>query len=231
MIAWFVYVMIWVQGLGHAPGAKTSIWWCMPGMSPATPKGGSAVTSVVSWLPMWLLMSAAMTLPGVLPAAQHVAVNSFRRRRSSAVTVFLGAYLLLWLAFGIAADTALAPLRVAPADSVFSLALAVAAAYELTPAKRWAVNRCHRTTPLPPSGLRGIASVARFGWINASGCVASCGPAMLAMLQVPTARPLAMAGFAVAMSYGRLTLRPRTGRRRVAACYATIASLFMLAAL
>jgi len=231
MLVWLVYSTLWVQSLGRVPEAKTSIWWCMPGMSAAASNGAQGVTSAVSWLPMWLLMSAAMTLPAVLPAAQHAAVNSFRRRRSSAVAVFLGTYLLLWLAYGIAADAALAPLRAAPADLIFPLALATAAAYELTPAKRWAVNRCHRTTPLPPSGLRGIASVGRFGWINASGCVASCGPAMLAMLLAPTAQPLAMAGFTIAMSYGRLTRRPRTGRRRVAACYAIIASLFMLAAL
>jgi predicted metal-binding membrane protein len=231
MLAWLVYATIWVQSLGRVAEAKASIWWCMPGMSAAVSSGGSGVTSAVSWLPMWLLMSAAMTFPAVLPAAQHVAANSFRRRRSPAVGVFLGAYLLLWLAFGIAAETALAPLRGGPAYIIFSLALAVAAAYELTPVKRWAVNRCHRTTPLPPSGLPGIASVARFAWINGSGCVASCGPAMLAMLLAPTAQPLAMAAFTVAMSYGRLTRRPRTGRRRVAACYAVVASLFMLVAL
>lgn len=231
ILAWLVYATIWVQSLGGVPEAKASIWWCMPGMSAAVPNGGSGVTVAVSWLPMWLLMSAAMTLPAVLPAAQHVAVNSFRRRRSWAVVVFFGGYLVLWLVFGIAADAALTPLRSAPAGIIFSLALAAAAAYELSPAKRWAVNRCHRTTPLPPSGLPGIASVARFGWINASGCVASCGPAMLAMLKAPAAQPLAMAGFTLAMSYGRLTRRPRTGRRRVAACYATSASLITLAAL
>lgn len=114
--------------------------------------------------------------------------------------------------------------------ALFPVLLAAAAVYELTAAKRWALNRCHRSRPLPPAGVRGLAAVARFAWVNASGCVASCWPSMLAMLTAPYARPLVMGAVTVAMTYERLTRRPRSGRRRVAASYTAVATLFSVAA-
>lgn len=127
------------------------------------------------------------------------------------------------------AELLIAALSVAPAGTLFSVVLAAAAAYELTTVKRWALNRCHRSRPLPPSGLRGVAGVARFAWISASGCVASCWLSMLAMLAAPGARPLVMVGVTVAMTYERLTRRPRSGRQRVAVGYTGVAALFALA--
>jgi predicted metal-binding membrane protein len=121
-------------------------------------------------------------------------------------------------------------MRHAPADAVFALSLAAAAAYELTPVKRWALNRCHRTSPLPPSGALGVFGVARFGWLSASGCIASCWAAMLAMLLATVAQPLVMGAMTAATTYQRLTWRPLTGRRRVAIGYAALAAVFMLAA-
>lgn len=226
MLAWLLYLAISAQRLLRPSVANASVWWCMPSMR----IGHQAPVAPDAWLAMWLLMSLAMTLPATLPAAQHVATNTFCHRRTGAVAVFLTVYLCAWLAFGLAAEPLLARLRHAPADALFALALAAAAAYELTSVKRWALNRCHRTSPLPPSGLRGILGVARFGWLSASGCVASCWAAMLAMLLAPVARPLVMGTVTAAMTYQRLTRRPLTGRRRVATGYTALAAVFVLAA-
>ncbi len=230
-LAWLLYLYVWAGSVGHSPRAGTAIWWCAPGMSSAgAVTGASMPVQVASDVPMWLLMATAMMLPGVLPAAQHVATNTFRRGRSRAVGVFLGTYLLVWLAFGVAAELLITGLSAAPAGALFSVVLVGAAAYELTTMKRWALNRCHRSRPLPPSGLRGLAGVARFAWVNASGCVVSCWLSMLAMLAASGVRPLAMVGVTVAVTYERLTRRPRSGRQRVAVGYTGVAALFALAA-
>jgi hypothetical protein len=80
-------------------------------------------------------------------------------------------------------------------------------------------------------GVRGVAGVVRFAWINASGCIASCWLSMLAMLAAPEARPLAMVGMTVAMTYGRLTRRPLSGQKRVAAGYTGVAAALLALAI
>jgi len=186
--------------------------------------------SLIEGAAMWLLMTAAMALPGELPAAQYVATNSFARRRSSGVAVFVAVYFMVWLSFGLALTALFSRFGGASADPLFAIALALAAGYELTPIKRRALARCHRGAALPPGGHRRVAAVSRFGWMNASGCVASCGPAMAAALLTPVAQPLAMVALAVAMSYERLTRRPVTARRRIASSYLAVAAGFVLAA-
>jgi predicted metal-binding membrane protein len=231
-VAWVASVWLWLDGGGGQTEASTSAWWCMPGMS----LGGSAAASPGTidpgaQMPMWLLMSLVMALPGELPAAQYVATNTFRRGRSSAVAIFIAVYLLVWLACGLPATVVMSALHGLPADALFATALAAAAGYELTPLKRRALNRCHRGAPLPPIGARRVAGVARFGWLNASGCVASCWPAMLVASIAPIDQPLAIAGFTVVMTYERLTRRPRKARRRVATSYLAIAAAFAVIAL
>jgi hypothetical protein len=225
--AWVAGAWLWLDGSGAAASGGPSPWWCMPGMA----RGGTvSAGSLVAEMPTWLLMTMAMALPGELPAAQYVATNSFPRSRSSAVSVFVGVYLAAWLGCGLAVTTLASRLGGLPAGVLFATALALAAGYELTPLKRRALNRCHRGAALPAHGARRLAGVARFGWINASGCLASCSPAMLAAWLAPIPQPLAMGGFAFAMTYERLTRRPLTARRRIAWTYLLVAAGFILAA-
>ena len=109
--------------------------------------------------------------------------------------------------------------------AVFAISLALAAGYEVTGVKRRALNRCHRTSRLPPSGVRGMLAVGRFGWVNTSGCVASCWPSMIAMLVADSAKPLAMIALTCATTYGRLARRPDKTRQRIAVGYVTGAVL------
>jgi predicted metal-binding membrane protein len=139
-----------------------AMWWCMPGMGLPNLRSVSATERVGSSVPILLLMCAAMTLPGALPAAQHVATNTFRRRRSATVGVFMAVYLLVWLAAIAGLEFLLIRSGGAPREAMFSVVLVCAALYELTPMKHRALNRCHRGWPLAPTGSRSVKATARF---------------------------------------------------------------------
>jgi predicted metal-binding membrane protein len=206
----------------------------MPGMASAAPPGlssgppwicslpggigmggsGGPVAVALAGMPMWSLMAVAMMLPAALPATSHVAVNSLRRRRGRAVTEFLIAYLALWLLFGAVALLLLALLPFDQLTVLLTAGLGVAALWELSPAKRWALNRCHRTSPLPPSGWRATVGTTRFGLLHGGACVASCWPLMLTMAVAPGARLAWCAALATLSVTEKLALRPRATARR-----------------
>jgi hypothetical protein len=229
-VAWLGCFVMWFSESSKAP-ASTGAWWCMPGMSFQSPSGSSLASGVLSGLPGWLLMSVAMTLAGVLPAVEHVAVNSFRRRRSMAVCVFFSVYLLVWLALGGPVLAVFETLRAQAGVALFAVSLALAAGYELTVVKRRALNRCHRTGRLPPSGVRGMAAIGHFAWVNTSGCVASCWLSMIAMLLAEPVKPLVMVALTAATTYGRLARRPDQTRRRIAVGYLAGSALALTLAL
>jgi predicted metal-binding membrane protein len=224
LLAWIGYAAMLAATRAPPASAGPSAWWCMPGMA----LGGSTSSSgplaaALAGVPMWSLMAFAMTLPGAVPAAQHVAINSLGRRQWRAVAEFLAVYLGLWLAFGLLAMAALTLLPSVPPARMLAAALLLAAIWELTPLKRLALDRCHRSSPLPPRGLRASAAVTRFAWINGSACIGMCWPAMLAMLLAPTARLGWAAGFTGLATYQKLTRRPRRATRRAAALLAAAA--------
>jgi predicted metal-binding membrane protein len=203
---------------GGAPVAVGPLWICnlAGGMSMGGPAaGGGPVSQAVAGMPMWSLMALAMMLPAALPATSHVAVNSLRRRRGRAVSEFLIGYLALWLAFGAVVLLGLALLPFDRAVVPLAAALGVATAWELSPAKQWALQRCHRSSPLPPSGWRANLGATRFGVVHGSACVASCWPLMLVMAVAPSARLAwctALTGVGLAE---KLTLKPRRRARRL----------------
>jgi len=93
---------------------------------------------------VWVLMMAAMMLPGAAPAlARYIRAGG----RLLAAPVFAGSYLMLWALVGLAAFALYRPHGTATAG-----ALTIAAGlYELTPLKRECRSRCHKTVR---SGLR-----------------------------------------------------------------------------
>jgi len=87
---------------------------------------------------VWVLMMAAMMLPGLVPA-----VSKFMRAggRALATPVFAGSYLAVWTFVGLAAFALYRPHGAATAG-----ALTIAAGlYELTPLKRECRRRCRKT--------------------------------------------------------------------------------------
>lgn len=132
----------------------------------------------------WLLMAAAMMLPSALPAVRHVAMNSKWRRRQRAAAVFVVSYLAVWMLFGVVA-VSLARWVSGPGggDTGWPLTatMALAAAWELTYAKRRWLRACHRTIPLPPDGLKADAACARFGQRYGWACIGAGWALMLPM--------------------------------------------------
>ncbi|WP_027345618.1 copper chaperone [Hamadaea tsunoensis] len=159
----------------------------------------------------WTLMCVAMAVPPNLPAVRHVYANSIRVRRQWASGVYLAAYLAVWLGLGgIAYLVGLVTADV-PERTVAVAGLGVAAAWQVTRAKRRAVLACARTVPLPPAGRRADAACVRFGLRQGRRCVVSCWPLMLLMGIV--AVPLAAMAAAAVLMYAEE--RTTAGRRLV----------------
>jgi predicted metal-binding membrane protein len=143
---------------------------------------GSA--GLLAGLPGWALMAVAMMGPVTLPAVRHVGFNSIRRRRQWAMTLYFAVCMGVWVPFGV---LGLAGERVArealglDRRVLLTLALVVAAGWQLSRSKRRALLRCRRTVPLPPVGLRADAACARFALQQGWRCVTSCWALMAVM--------------------------------------------------
>lgn len=221
-----------MAGTGAPSASVGPLWLCSldGGMSMGGAAGsGGPVPTALAGLPMWSLMAMAMMLPVALPATSHVAVNSLRRRRGRAVSQFLLGYLALWLAFGAAVLLGLALLPFDRAVVLVAAALGVATAWELSPAKQWALRRCHKPRPLPPNGWRASVGATRFGVFHGSACVAACWPLMLVMAVAPSARLAWCAGLAGFGLAEKLTLKPRRRARRLAVVLGAATALAALA--
>jgi predicted metal-binding membrane protein len=229
-LSWLVLVGAALWPRTSTAGAQGGIWWCMPGMGVGA-ASASSLSATLAAMPMCSTMVLAMTLPATIPAVEHVALNSLRRRERRAVVEFVAVYLGLWLGFGLGLMLILAALDLRPSLAVLAGSLALAAVWDLTPAKARALNRCHRSTPLPPRGVRASLGTTRFGWVNGSACVGACWPMMLAMLAAPVARLEWTLGLTALAGYQKLTRRPRRALRRSAAILAASAGGTALALL
>ena len=165
--------------MSHAGAAMSS----MPWMSQAGAPGGSMLASagVAGGSGMWALMVVAMMLPSTLPALRHVGGNSLRWRRRRAMSLFVAVYVTTWSVVGVVFVLAVSAWPVLAAPVAGALALALAAAWQLTPHKRRALADCHRSTPLAPRGWRADWGVVRFAARNGFACLRSCWAMMLAM--------------------------------------------------
>ncbi|HET8565726.1 MAG TPA: DUF2182 domain-containing protein [Solirubrobacterales bacterium] len=219
---------------GYGGGSRASLaggplWICMTGLGGighAAAHGSAppmASGSLVGATPMWGLMALAMMTPTAMPVVQHVSGKSLYWRRRRAASEFLAVFLALWTAF---AAVALGPLGSwPPAGSTLALpvVLAAAALWQLTPLKLAALRACHRSHPLPPHGWRASRGVADFALRNGSACIASCWAMMAAAAISGSARLLWMAVLTAAMTVEKLSEKPRTASRRLAALLAAAA--------
>jgi predicted metal-binding membrane protein len=202
-----------MAGMGDMPGMAA-----MPGMAHTTAAAADHHSMLLGMgvgasVAMWAVMIVAMMLPTALPAVRHVAANTLRRRRPQAMAVFAAVYLLIWVVFG-ALVIAVAPAWSSVDRSVVAAgALALAAAWQLTVHKRRAVRDCHRPSPLPPTGRRATAGVARFAWRNSTACVRSCWAMMLAMAVATTATTFWMVAITGVVLTEKLARRPRQATR------------------
>lgn len=222
----FAWVVLTVTIVSTGGGADSS----MPGM--AGMHGAAHQRSMfleTGAIATWSVMVVAMMLPATVPAIRHVAVNSLRRRRRRAIALFVAVYLSVWTAFG-ALVLLVSPLwSTVGGATVPALALAVAAAWQLTGSKRRALLDCHRPAPLPPRGWRATAGVLRFASINALACVRSCWAMMLAMGVARSMTLFWIVAITAIVTTEKLAERPRQAARAGAVALAAGAVLAAVA--
>ncbi len=157
----------------------------------------------------WTLMAVAMMGPMALPAVRHVALNSLRARRARAMALYVAVFMAVWVAFGIAAlgaDAVATGTLAIDGQILLAATLAIAAAWQLTPAKRRAIYACTRTVALPPSGRKADRGVARFARLQARRSVRSCWALMLVMVAAGHTNLAWMAGLTAFILFEEFTL-------------------------
>lgn len=186
-IAWVTLIALFVHSvLGSSTVPGMAGMAAMPVTVMTGPAGlPGALPAASGGLAGWILMCVAMMGPASLPGITHTSLNSLRWRRGRAMAEFSAAYLGVWAVFGVIALSLKASV---PSDHglfMFAALLTLAAAWELTPAKRRALRECHRSVPLPLRGWRAERGSALFGARQGLWCVSSCWCLMLVMLIVP----------------------------------------------
>lgn len=168
----------------------------MEGMDagPGTDLGG------LGWyLGIWVTMMAAMMLPSAAPVATLYARTAARARRRPALTLlstwlFLGGYLLVWSAFGLAVY-ALYRAVVAVEDGVLAWdragpwvaggAVAAAGLYQLSPLKSLCLRRCRSPLHFLLHGWRdGALGALRLGATHGAYCAGCCIGLMVLLVAV-----------------------------------------------
>ncbi len=226
-VVWGLLLSLALQPGGAAASASPTqgpLWVCMTGMAGMGSgiaghaghlAAAGASVSLTDTVPMLALMAVAMMLPPALPAVGYVAVNSFYWRRRRAVVEFVGAFLCVWVAYNLVVLSALGRAGPASWSLAPAAALGLAALWQLTPAKRRALQACHRTRALPPRGWRASAGVAAYGLRNGGACVASCWAMMLTTAVVGLPSLVWMALLTGLITAERLSTKPRRAARRI----------------
>ncbi|HEY4042803.1 MAG TPA: DUF2182 domain-containing protein [Rhodopila sp.] len=185
-----------------------------------------------AWLPLtgnlagWVLMTIAMMAPLIVLPVRHVAFRSFRDRRHRAIGEFLAGYFGVWIGFGVVLIAMLQSVGLGGRDVIPAVGYLMAAAWQLTPSKRIALWRCHRTVPLAPEGWLADLACLRFGIGIGASCLASCW-ALMALPMLASHGLGSMACIEAAMIHERYQRRMRP---RMAASVALLALAFLVEA-
>jgi predicted metal-binding membrane protein len=157
----------------------------MAGMD-MSPGGGASGLGSLGWFAVtWLVMTAAMMLPGSAPAVMRAS-----RGRGAATTAigFVAAYGAVWLLAGLAGYGCVQAVRAldvgalswdAAGRYVAAAAVLGAGLYQLTPVKRRWLERC--TSPDRHLPQPGPAGALRAGARHGVCCVACCWTLMVAL--------------------------------------------------
>ncbi len=137
----------------------------------------------LEWAGTWLLMTAAMMWPLLVPVVDRVSRAVRPRWRPALTSVVVVVATALWFAVGFAAAL-VAQIAHVPSGSVWwQLAFIAAAAVAWRSARRnRLLARCAKLPPVAPAGVRGIRGAARVGFVSWTRCALLCGPLMLAMV-------------------------------------------------
>lgn len=178
----------------------------------------------------WVVMSVAMMGPAALAGVRHTAISSLHWRRGRAIIEFASAYLAQWAIFGAVILGLLSALRVERGWNTLGIALAIAAAWQLTPLKKRCLRDCHRSIPLPPTGWRADKAALEFGLVNGLACVGSCSGLMLVMAVAPSAHLWWSIALTGVVTCERMLERPYRATRRHAIGLAVAAGVASIVA-
>jgi predicted metal-binding membrane protein len=201
--------------LGAAMGPMDSMGPMAAGLAPAAP-------SLVAVVAATALMVIPMMSFGLGPMARFVRTRTLQRRWWAAPTVLV-TYLLVWLVLGVGVARVSAGVRWPPAT--VAVILVAAAAWELTPVKRWAVDACQKTVPLRLRGAPATGSEIWFGVHQGAICVVSCWLIMLPMILGAGPALLLMPTGTAVVTAQRLSTRPTRTRRLTAALLVAVAAV------
>jgi predicted metal-binding membrane protein len=151
------------------------------------------MSSMASFLWLWIAMSAAMMLPSLVPAASLAASVG----RSG--TAFVGGYFAVWAASGLVAFEAARGLAGAGSLLVAG-AIVAAAVYQLSPLKHACLRRCRS-----PLGLLLRRGPLRAGLEHGGVCLGCCWALMLALLALGAGSLLWMGAVAAAILVEKVT--------------------------
>jgi predicted metal-binding membrane protein len=140
------------------------------------------------------LMIAAMMLPLIIAPLQHVRDRSFARQRGRATILFAAGYFVVWMIAAVILQLIAVAVRwAAPVPLLcFGLAVATAILWQVSPAKQWCLNRCHRRPHLAAFGAAADRDAFDFGLTNGASCAGSCWALMLLTLLIDEGQILGM---------------------------------------
>ena len=129
----------------------------------------------------WLLMLAVMTPPLLVAPLRHVRERSFAHRRARAMFLFVIGYAAVWMIAGMGLQVLALAAQLAVSDTLVCLALSASAAilWQVSPAKQWFLNRCHRRPQLAAFGAPADHAAFGFGLTHGTSCVGACWTLML----------------------------------------------------
>ncbi|MGH2712364.1 MAG: DUF2182 domain-containing protein [Thermoleophilaceae bacterium] len=167
-------------------------------------EGGLGAGPALLFLVAWQVMIAAMMVPSSLPLVRMYTVASARAPdHRGALAAFLGAYALVWSAFGLLAFLGDAGLHDVVAGSpwlsshdwaIAPSVLLMAGAFQFTPLKDACLRACrHPASFLRRHYRRGVGGGFELGVRHAIFCVGCCWALMLVMFAAGAASLIWMA--------------------------------------
>jgi predicted metal-binding membrane protein len=157
-------------------------------------------------LTSWMLMVIAMMIPTLIAPARFAAFRSLWPRRHRAILGLLLGYVAVWTLAGLVWQSILALTGWSAGPLASAIAFAVAAAWQITSAKRRSLKACHRSRPLSPVGWRADLDCVAYGLAHGAQCVVSCWLLMIAAM-LPARSAPAMIAVAVICIVERYSLR------------------------
>lgn len=165
-----------------------------------------ALNSPAQLAAAWALMIAAMMAPLIVAPLRHVRNRSFASRRARASLLFAGGYFAVWMLAGAGLQGVALVERSMMPDSVLCFAVAASAAvvWQISPAKQWFLNRCHREPELAAFGAAADRDVLAYGASNGAACGGACWALMLLPLVAAQFHLAAMSAVALFVFAERL---------------------------